>query len=453
MHPVNIETAVNARAVNQGVKPASNFRWMVMTMAFFITIVNYMDRSAISYAIEPIKREFHLTDGAFGSIFAAFGVGYMISTFVGGLLVDRFGARKVWSIAAIAWSTMTAALGIAAGFWPLMLIRTMLGITEGPSFPALTRVVADWLPTSERVRSTAFGLVAVPLASVIGAPLISSMIVSLGWKTMFFVLGTLGIVWAFFWSIIFRDYPENSMQVTRSELSFIREGRLANQNRTCEEIRQHSLAGSTTSLRSLLSNPALLSNNYAFFAFGYLLFFAIHWLPEYLQHTFSLGLKDTGWLLVAPWLTAAIMLAAAGWLSDYLLIKTGSLRIARSHLIWTCQLLSVLCFIPVVLTHSLPVALVFLSLGLGFGLAPNASFYALNADLAGDRAGTSLGVMASCTAGAAIIAPWLTGQLKDMTGTFNAGILLLMFFSLTSVVAIVLFQHPDRHKLPDADVS
>jgi MFS transporter, ACS family, hexuronate transporter len=55
---------------------------------------------------------------------------------------------------------MTAALGLAAGFWPFMMTRTMLGITEGPSFPALTRVVADWLPVSERVRSTAFGLVA-----------------------------------------------------------------------------------------------------------------------------------------------------------------------------------------------------------------------------------------------------------------------------------------------------
>ncbi|HEY9793473.1 MAG TPA: MFS transporter, partial [Candidatus Obscuribacterales bacterium] len=419
---------------------------------FFITIVNYMDRSAISYAIEPIKQQFHLKDGAFGSIFAAFGVGYVVSTFVGGILVDRFGARKVWSIAAVAWSTMTAALGMAAGFWPLIMIRTMLGITEGPSFPALTRVVADWLPASERVRSTAVGLVAVPLASVVGAPLISGLILAVGWKTMFFVLGTLGIVWAFFWTMLFRDYPENSKQVTRSELNFIREGRPVGGQRSCEEIRQQSLSGSKTNLRTLLSNPALLSNNYAFFACGYLLFFAIHWLPDYLQQTFALGLRDTGWLLVAPWLTAAIMLTAAAWLSDYLFIKTGSLRLSRSHVIWTCQLLSGLCFIPVVLTHSLPVALIFMSLGLGFGLAPNAAFYALNGDLAGDRAGTSLGIMTSCSAGAAIIAPWLTGQLKEMTGTFNSGIMLLMFFSLTAVVAILFFQYPDRHKLLDSDV-
>jgi MFS family permease len=104
-----------------------------------------------------------------------------------------------------------------------------------------------------------------------------------------------------------------------------------------------------------------------------------------------------------------------------------------------------ICFIPVVLTHSLPVAIVFLSLGLGFGLAPNAAFYALNADIAGDRAGTSLGIMASCTAGAAILAPWLTDVLKDATGNFSSGIALMIFFSLTAVVTVLLFQHPDRH--------
>jgi ACS family hexuronate transporter-like MFS transporter len=436
----------------QHLKATSNYRWIIMGLAFFITIVNYMDRSAISYAIEPIKRDFHISDGAFGSIFAAFGIGYMVSTFVGGLLVDRWGAHRVWSGAAVAWSIMTAALGIAAGFWPLMLARTMLGITEGPSFPSLTRVVADWLPVSERVRATAFGLVAVPLASVIGAPLISSLILNLGWKVMFLVLGSLGVVWAAVWVVLFKDYPENSKHVSAGELQLIRGGSVLHQGQTCEQIRQTKRANGTTNIKAILKNPALLSNNYAFFAFGYLLFFAIHWLPEYMQHTFGIGLKEVGVLLIAPWLTAAVMLAGCGWLSDYLLRTTGSLRKSRSHLIWVCQLLSAICFIPVVMTHSLPVAVVFLSLGLGFGLAPNAAFYALNADIAHDRAGTSLGLMASSTAGAAILSPWITGILKDATGSFNSGIALLIFFTLTSVVAIVCFQHPDRYALK-TDVS
>jgi nitrate/nitrite transporter NarK len=195
----------------------------------------------------------------------------------------------------------------------------------------------------------------------------------------------------------------------------------------------------------MLFNPALLANNWAFFSFGYLLFFAISWLPQYMRQTYHLGLHDIGMILVVPWLSAAIMLAFAGWLSDYLWRKTGSIRIARSHMIWVCQLLSALCLIGVVNVHSLPLGVTFLSLGLAFGLMPNASFYALNSDLAGDRAATSLGLMDCFCASAAVLAPLLTGFLVNATGNFNSAIWLMVGLSMSSVLAIALFQHPDKH--------
>lgn len=431
----------SGRAIWTGLM-SNNSRWVIMAMAFLITLVNYMDRSAIAYAIKPIETEFHLTDGQLGTIFGAFGLGYAVSPLVGGILVDRFGARKMWSFAAVAWSLMTAALGAATGFWPFITMRTMLGITEGPNFPALTRVVTDWLPLGERARATAFGLVAVPLASLIGAPLISSLIVHLGWRCMFLTLGSVGFVWALAWALLFRDYPEQSKRVSKAELEMIG-----------SHTPQLDAARTDTSLLVLLRNPALVSNNYAFFSFGYLLFFAIHWLPGYLQSTFKLGLQDTGWLLIAPWSCATIMVALAGWLSDHLLKATGSLRVARSHIIWVCQLCSGIAFIPVVLTHSLVVAIIFLSLALGFGLAPNAAFYALNVDLAGNRAGTSLGLMTSLTALSAVLAPWLTGVLKEMTGDFRSAILLMAFFSLSAVLVVLIGQHPDRHMMTRSNVS
>jgi MFS transporter, ACS family, hexuronate transporter len=432
----------------------TNARWLVMVMAFIITIINYMDRSAISYAIKPIEAEFHLTDGQLGTIFAAFGIGYAVSTFVGGILVDKFGARRMWAGAAVAWSLMTAALGIASGFWPLISVRTMLGIAEGPSFPSLTRVVTDWLPIVERTRAAAFGLVAVPLASLVGAPLICNLIVSYGWRSMFLILGSIGLIWAIFWSILFRDQPEDSSAVSQKELHHIRGAADHTMMAVASEAKSKDNASEKSiSLKSLLMNPALASNNYAFFAFGYLLFFSIHWLPDYLQHTFHLGLKDTGWILIAPWSTAAIMMTITGWISDNLYKKTGSLRVARSHVIWICQLLSGLSFIPVVVTHNPLVAIVFLSLGLGFGLAPNAAFYALNADVAAGRAATSLGIMASCSAVAAVLSPYLTGVLKEMTGDFRSAFSLMIFFSVSSVIAVLLAQHPDRHVLDKRNVS
>jgi ACS family hexuronate transporter-like MFS transporter len=423
----------------------TNYRWVVMVLAWMIIIINYMDRTAISYAAEFIKLEFHLDNARLGEILAAFGIGYAVMTLGGGIIVDLWGARKVWSGSAIAWSMMTAALAIASGYWPMFFVRTMLGITEGPCFPAMTRVVTDWLPMKERGRSTAFGLTAVPLASVIGAPLITLLIEHLGWKSMFCVLAWLGIVWAFVWYWMFRDYPENSKAVSAEELKLIRGTEVSHDGRTDDEMRAHHLSVGTTTWKFMLFNPALMANNWAFFSFGYLLFFAISWLPQYMRQTYHLSLHDIGMILVIPWLTAAIMLGAAGWLSDYLWHKTGSIRIARSHLMWVCQLLSAICLIGVVSVHSLQLGVTFLSLGLGFGLMPNASFYALNSDLAGDRAATSLGLMDCFCASAAVLAPLVTGFLVNATGNFNSAIWLMVGLSLSSVLAIALFQHPDKH--------
>lgn len=446
--------SAEAIALKPLAKPATNYRWFIMALAFIVIVINYMDRSAISYAIGPIKAEFHLKDQEFGYISSAFGIGYLVMTLGGGIIVDLWGARKAWTWAAVAWSAVTAALAMVSGFWPLFFMRTMLGITEGPCFPAMTRVVTDWLPMSERARSTAFGLAAVPLASVIGAPVISHLIEHVGWKMMFVILGSLGFVWAIAWHLVFRDYPENSAKVSPSELEFIREGRESHVGKSDDEIRSHHLGTGKTTWRFMLLNPSLMANNFAFFSFGYLLFFAISWLPGFLQDTYHLKLTHAGELLVMPWLTAAVMLAGAGFISDYLWRKTGSIRIARSHMIWICQLLSALCFIPIVVfPQSLTVAMVFLSLGIGFGLMPNSAFYALNSDLAGDRAGTSLGLMDCFLAAAGILAPSITGTLVTATGNFNSAIILMIGFTLVSVLGIIFFQHPDRDMERSAALS
>lgn len=423
---------------------ASNFRWIIIALAFFITLVNYMDRSAISYAIGFLKKEYGFNNDDFGKIASAFGIGYMIMTTGGGIMVDKWGARKVWSLAAVLWSACTALLGIASGFGVFFALRTVLGLSEGPHFPSLTRVVADWLPTQERARSTAIGLAAVPLASAIGAPLITGLIDQVGWRAMFMVLGAIGIIWAVVWALVFRDYPENSKFVNDEELSFIREGAVLNRDRTHHEIRHHELSMGTTTWKFILTNPSIIANNFGFFAFGYLLFFAVHWLPEYFQSTYKVSLESVGHILIVPWLTAAVMLAFAGWLSDYLWKKTGNMRIARTHIMWVSQLLSGLCFIPIMFKPDLNMAIVYLSLGLGFGLMPNACFYAINCDLAKDKAATSLGVMDSFLALAGILAPYLTGYMTQRTGNFNAAFFLLSFFTLTSTLAVFILQRPDK---------
>ncbi len=405
-----------------------SFRWYIIALAFMATIINYLDRTALSYAIAPLKSTYGLTNTDFGLIAAAFGVGYLVMTVGGGILVDNFGARKIWTVFAVLWSFSCAFIGLATGFAWLFTFRVLLGITEGPGFPALARVCADWLPVKERARALAFGLAAVPFASVIGAPLISHLVANLGWRPMFFILGGIGIVWAIIWAMLFRDHPQQSKHVTQAELVFI------------QSDHTQEMKSTKTSWKFILSNRTLLINNYAFFSFGYLLFFAITWLPGYLEQTYQMHIKTVGWFLIAPWLTAAILILLGGSISDWIWQKTKSVRLARSHLIWSCQLLSVICFIPLLFTHSVLITAFSITFGVGFGLMPNAAFYAINADLAFDRTATSLGVMDAAFAMAGILAPLLTGWLAHMTGNFTAAISLMMGLTLSSAILIVLFQ-------------
>jgi sugar phosphate permease len=85
-----------------------------------------------------------------------------------------------------------------------------------------------------------------------------------------------------------------------------------------------------------------------------------------------------------------------------------------------------------------------ISLGLGFGMMPNAVFYAINTDLAKDRAGTSLGIMDCAFAAAGILAPYITGILSDITGNFNMAIYLMVGLMIVAALGIIIFQHPDK---------
>lgn len=417
----------------------NKFRWVIVFFAFLGIIISYMDRVSISYAIQPIEQLFILNDKQFGVIAAIFGVGYLFMMIIGGILIDRFGARKIWFIFEILMSLSCIGIGLAGRFAHLVIFRFLLGIAQAPVLPCLARVTSEWLPVSERGRSLAIGLAAVPCASLIGAPIFSYLITVFNWRIMFFLLASLGIIWSLIWYFIFRDTPKQSQFVSTSELNYIESGLIAPSYHD-----HHRLAEHKTTWKFMLLDRSMLTNNFASFTFGYMVFFAINWLPAYLEKTFLIPIKSAGWYLTMPWLLAVILVLAGGMLCDSLWKKTKSIRISRSYPIWICQFLSALCFIPALMTHSEVVAIISISLGVGLGSMPNAAFYALNGDLAHDRVATSLSIMNSAFALAGIISPYITGLISSRTGKFSEAILIIIILKLMSAVLVLLFQHPDK---------
>lgn len=417
----------------------NNTRWLMLVLAFVGVFICYMDRAALSYAVMPIEHDFHLNNSQFGIILSAFGVGYLIMVPIAGILVDKMGPRKIWSVAALLWSGTTILVGLCSAFSGLILLRFFVGLFESPSLPSLTRVSTSWLSLSERNRALATGLAAVPFSAVIGAPLSTHLIVNYGWRFMFIFLGVIGILWATCWFIVFRNIPKDSKLINARELEYLEnEKKSSPKNMHQDQV---------TSWKFILCNKTFLINNYAFFAFGYLLFFGVTWLPGYLQQTFHMNIKEIGWFLVIPWLMAAIFIVATGYFCDLVWAKTKSLRKSRTVVIGVMVIISAICFIPAILTNNIQVAMIFMSLALAIGLAPNSCYYATNADLAPDKVATSLGVMIMFFSCAGILAPLITGFLSHLTGNFKSAIAVMLFLNISAGLLVLLFQNPDKELL------
>jgi ACS family hexuronate transporter-like MFS transporter len=413
----------------------NNFRWVLIFIGFIGVTICYIDRSAISYAITPLQHQLHLNNNDFGLITSVFGFGYFLMMFISGLIVDKFGSHYTWGIAAFIWSIITLLLGFSNSLITLITCRFLLGMSEAPTFPSMTKSITNWLSSDERSRAFAINLAAVPFASIIGAPICTLLINKFSWQVMFIILAIAGIIWSIIWVVFASNKPDKSKYVTDRELQFIiKNNPIYNKNKDIQQI----------SITKILFNKTLLINNYAFFAFGYLLFFAISWLPGYLEQSFHIKLNKIGLFLILPWTLATIFMITVGIISDKIWQKTHSIFLSRSILISISLILSAGIFIFVIQTTNLYLNLILLSLALATGLSTNGCYSAINADLTPKQVATSLAIMNSFLALSGILAPLITGYLSNITHNFNMSLYIMVFLNFSAGILILIFPNPDK---------
>ncbi len=265
----------------------------------------------------------------------------------------------------------------------------------------------------------------------LGGPIVSQLIIYCTWRGTYFILSTLAFVWLPIWWFLFRDHPQESYHVNQSEVDYIQH---------LPSI-QSRLKIDQKPWQSLLLNRTLLVNNWAFFVFGFYLFFFMTWLPNYLIMMFHFNLAKTGLYSIFPWLLAAIMMWATSTLSDRIFKQTKNLRWSRTYPIFISQFLAAICVIPVIYASSIYVAMIFIALAVGFSMSANAAYYAVNIDIAKTRAGTALGIMDAVFALSGFIAPTLTGYIVSWSGHFEAVFWLLSILALSSTLLTLAFHN------------
>ena len=299
----------------------SNARWLVVAMLFFMTLINYADRSSISLAGPAMAKDLGLTPVDMGFIFSAFGWAYVIFQLPGGWLLDKFGSRVIYSLSIFFWSLFTLMTGLA-GFVTgatavvfIFAMRFLVGASEAPSFPANSRIVATWFPASERGTAAAIFNSAQYGSTVFFAPLMGWLAHTWGWHSVFTVLGLLGIAFLPLFRKIVKSPKEHAM-VNASELEYITAGGALV---TLEEKRDQQVKSEGPKLgylKQLLSSRMMLGTYLAQYCLNAIGFFFITWFPIYLVQEKNMSIMKAGMVAAIPAICGFLGGLIGGFSSD-----------------------------------------------------------------------------------------------------------------------------------------
>src|ERR1700751_2772370 len=198
-------------------------RWGIGVLLGAGVLINYFDRINLSVGAPQLQQEFGLTDGELGWLFSGFFWSYALLQIPTGMILDRFGVTSVYRISAFLWSLASGATALAGGFGGVLAARLLLGIAEGPGFPASAKATGYWFPRGERAMATSIFDAAAKFASVIGVPLVALAIVQFGWRWGFGITGMLSFLYFLAFLIVYRD-PSRHPRLSSAERDYIRAG-------------------------------------------------------------------------------------------------------------------------------------------------------------------------------------------------------------------------------------
>lgn len=176
--------------------------WGVCWLMFASTVLNYMDRQAISLVEPFIHAEFHLTNADFGWVMAAFQLSYALFQVPAGFFVDRWDVRRTYAGAVAFWSLAGIGSAFAPGLGSLVLLRALLGVGESFNWPCALRVTARILPPSDRSLGNGIFNSGAAVGAVVSPILVTLLSQKYGWRTSFVIIGALGFVWVAAWLAI-----------------------------------------------------------------------------------------------------------------------------------------------------------------------------------------------------------------------------------------------------------
>ncbi len=436
MNPMHFEKA--EAASNSGQIRPSSVRWRIMALVTIINMLPALGKISLGVTGKYIQDQYRFSDATMGWMLSAFVVGYALFQFPGGWLGDRFGPRKVLTVAILWYSLCLAAMaavphlfivrwvGLAGAF---ALIRFLTGAGEAFTSPNSAKVVGSWMSSGKLGFGISFYNLGIGAGGAATPVLIAWTMQHWGWQISFQVCGLIGVFFAVIWGFYVTDRPEQHRHVNSAELKLLRSGVETSKQRPLRD-----LANGRPPWRRMLSSNSVRALIVSYMCRAYAMYFFDTWFFIYLLRARGLSVTKGGFWGATPYLAILLLSPIGGWVSDNAVRKFGTRR-GRQTAVWIGMGCSAVLVWVGSNTADNTIALMLVAAGAGFNMFANISFWATCIDLTPSYAASLSGLMNMCGALSGGLAPILTAYISKNFGWAWA----LDLIALLSVVSGALW--------------
>lgn len=419
-----------------------------------LTIVNMLPslgKISLGVATKYIQEEFSFSNATMGWILSAFAVGYALFQVPGGWAGDRFGTRRVLTLAILCYSLFLAAMAVAPQLptsrwlglaWSFALIRFLTGAGEAFTPPNSARVVGSWMSKEKRGLGISFTTLGVGAGGILTPMFMVWTTRHWGWRTSFALCGLMGAVIALGWGLYVTNRPEEHPRINAAELALLRLPE--KQVRAGRPTR--NLATGHPPWGKILSSASTWGLLLSYICRAYTMFFFDTWFFIYLVRVRGLSVIRGGLWAATPYLAILVLSPLGGLISDLAVRKFGRRR-GRQGAVW----LGMACSATLVWTGChMPdntSAILLVAGGAGFNMFANVTWWATCIDVAPNYAASLSGLMNACGGIGGWAAPVLTAYIATSFGWSRA----LDFIAVLSAVSGLLWLFVNADKRLDQE--
>ncbi len=396
------------------VQRPTRVRLVVVVLAILLGMVTYLDRACIGTLEKPIMRDLGLQEYQHGYALTAFAMAYGSFGILSAGWGDRVGTRIMLTAIVLAWSTFTMATGAAQGMVSLIIIQFCFGAAESGAWPAITRTLSRWIPYSERGTAQSIAWVGAHITVALTPLLVHELSAPdstgspfLSWRSIFFLFGLIGLLWAAVWYWWFRDEPSQHAQVNAAELAHIMAGRKPTSAEECPR--------GWAFWRRLLTHRNVLALCLMYVPNSFIFYFCITWFHMYLSQGRGMEGRALAFFTGLPLMMSVAADLLGGPTTDWAVRRFGP-RWGRAGVGFASYVVAGGTVALAALAEDAWLAATLFALGMAANMFLLGSAWATCQDIGGGHAGVVSATMNTAGQIGAMTCPLLVIYVKDNYG-------------------------------------